>query len=340
MSELAFSIEGEPFMPPAAATGWRVKRLRLKGAPEVVYDREGLPLVLPLDATMDELRAEGATAGRYRLDPVDLGGKTIANATPAYVFVHDASAAVRPAVPSAELASPSGAAAMNEPLIEAMRLNAQMAQSVIGQFAAVMAASAGLLRAADGAGLPAREPRGIAGDETDQTAADDEGESEPAPTAKTPLATLVAAITPALLPLCAELGPKLATALAGGSLRDLFDWQGAANRGKEAARAASGSENRTTSVTPPTPAPASTSPGGTSGVGLAAMAQLLAIQAQLAPDERAMVQALASELTPDERDAWIQRLAALPLVEAVAKVRAVLHGDSTATTSASPERAS
>ena len=48
MSDLAFNVNGEPFEAPANAAGWRVRRLKQKGAPEVVYGRDGLPLVLPL----------------------------------------------------------------------------------------------------------------------------------------------------------------------------------------------------------------------------------------------------------------------------------------------------
>ena len=36
MSELAFNINGEAFDLPATATGWRVRRMKQRGAPEVV----------------------------------------------------------------------------------------------------------------------------------------------------------------------------------------------------------------------------------------------------------------------------------------------------------------
>ncbi len=58
MSELAFNINGEAFEVPANATGWRVRRMRAKGSPEVVYGREGTPLILPIDAELDDLRSE------------------------------------------------------------------------------------------------------------------------------------------------------------------------------------------------------------------------------------------------------------------------------------------
>src|SRR5580698_1780570 len=88
MSELAFNINGEAFEVPAHATGWRVRRMRQKGSPEVVYGRDGLPLVLPISAQMEELRAEVDTTGRYRLDLVDADNKPIVAAPSGYVQIN------------------------------------------------------------------------------------------------------------------------------------------------------------------------------------------------------------------------------------------------------------
>src|SRR6185503_352704 len=88
MSELAFNLNGEPFDLPLTATGWRVRRFKSKGAPEVVYGREGTPLVLPIDADMGDLRREARSEGRYRLDAIDEHNRPIASAPPAYVYIH------------------------------------------------------------------------------------------------------------------------------------------------------------------------------------------------------------------------------------------------------------
>ena len=48
MSELAFNINGQPFDVPEAATGWRGRRMKQKGAPEVVCGLGGVHLVLPV----------------------------------------------------------------------------------------------------------------------------------------------------------------------------------------------------------------------------------------------------------------------------------------------------
>jgi hypothetical protein len=39
MSDLAHNLSGETFEVPGAAVGWRVRKLKAKGAPEVVYGR-------------------------------------------------------------------------------------------------------------------------------------------------------------------------------------------------------------------------------------------------------------------------------------------------------------
>jgi hypothetical protein len=66
---LANDEEGNVVEVPAPAIGWLVRRHGGgRGRPGVVYDRGGRPLVVPLDATGDDLRAAGCGAGAYRLD--------------------------------------------------------------------------------------------------------------------------------------------------------------------------------------------------------------------------------------------------------------------------------
>jgi hypothetical protein len=56
MSELAFNANGESFEVPAAVTGWRVRRMKPRGAPELVYGRDGRPLMIPIESSLEELR--------------------------------------------------------------------------------------------------------------------------------------------------------------------------------------------------------------------------------------------------------------------------------------------
>src|SRR5690242_21189245 len=94
MSELAYNLNGEPFELPPAAVGWRVRKLKAKGAPEVVYGRDGIPLILSIDADMEDLRREARTDGKYRLDVIDEQSRPIAGCPAGYVCVFEGANAV------------------------------------------------------------------------------------------------------------------------------------------------------------------------------------------------------------------------------------------------------
>ena len=87
MSDLAYNINGEGFELPETATGWRVRRMKPRGAPEVVYGKDGLPLTIPIESDLEELRRSVDAAGRFRLDAVDDRGRNIENVSAAYVVV-------------------------------------------------------------------------------------------------------------------------------------------------------------------------------------------------------------------------------------------------------------
>ena len=288
MSELAFNVNGEPFEMPGAATGWRVRRMKHKGAPEVVYGRDGVPLVLPVDADLDDLRREvGEVPGRYRVDPVE-GHRPIPGASAGYVFVHEGD---MPVAASEHALGP----ASDSVVIEAMRMNAEIARAVVDRFPQMLEAAATLLRAADGAGLPARASREI--DDTDD--ADEPEEEEPAP----PRADFSA--------LVAQLAPMLVAAFAGGgaklpSIAEMLDWRKAAASAK---------------ADKPAPAPVATPPALPGG----AMDRVAEVLGQLTPDERALAMAMARELSAEERLAWFAELAPLSVPDAVARVRSLLH---------------
>ena len=56
MSELAFNANGDSFDVPATVTGWRVRRMKPRGAPELVYGRDGRPLTVSVESEIDDLR--------------------------------------------------------------------------------------------------------------------------------------------------------------------------------------------------------------------------------------------------------------------------------------------
>jgi len=207
MSELAFNLAGEPFEVPSAAIGWRVRKLKPKGAPEVVYGRDGTPLILPIDADMEDLRREARTEGRYRLDPLDDQNRTIANAPAGYVCLHPVEHVAEPAPPPSPV--PQGP---DYAVVEAMRMNTELARTIVDRFPAMLDSAAGLLRAADGAGLPAREPRALPEFIEDDDELDDDRDIEEVP----PKATGWTGLLETLLPLIA---PAIVNAIASGKVQ-------------------------------------------------------------------------------------------------------------------------
>ena len=73
---LAHDENGVPLDVPTSASGWLVrKHSGGRGRPAAVYDPDGRPLVVLLDATTADLRDHGCKPGMYRLDAVDSGRK-------------------------------------------------------------------------------------------------------------------------------------------------------------------------------------------------------------------------------------------------------------------------
>jgi hypothetical protein len=70
-SELAIDRDGEPFDMPSRAAGWQVRRIPPRGTPQIVYSPEGVPLILPITAGLEDLRRAAGSEGRYQLALVD-----------------------------------------------------------------------------------------------------------------------------------------------------------------------------------------------------------------------------------------------------------------------------
>lgn len=296
MSELAFTQNGDLFDVPAVVTGWRVRRLKPRGAPELVYGKDGRPLTIPIESDMNELReAVGGVLGKYRLDPVNDDGKVVDGTPPAYVQV------VKPEVASEPAAVAHAHEEGNSVIRDAMRLNTELARAVIDRFPEVMHAAAELLRAADGAGLPARQPREI--DEEDDVIEE--------------LAPQKSGVD--LADIAAKVLPPLVAAFASGdksrlpSFAEMLDWRKAVPKAPptdKGAAKASGDPTKST-VNP-----------------AEAMARVGVVLDKLTPEERMLAVAFAQEITPEERMAWFAELAPLSDDEAVARVRKILSAKS------------
>lgn len=304
MSELAFNINGEAFEVPANATGWRVRKMRAKGAPEVVYAREGQPLVLPIDADIDDLRTEVETTGRYRLDLVDQNNKAIAGAPSGYVQVNfEVEAGGGDRASSQSVAIGKGG---DNVVIEAMRMNAEITKSVVDRFPQMMEAAAMLLRAADGAGIPARLPRVV---DVHEPKDDEDGEGDDAPPASPGmefLNTLVSQVVP--LVVSAMAGKKMP------ALGEMLDWRKAAPT------------PRADAVPPAAEPVKQATPTGSALPALdpQAMGHFLAIQSALTPEEATLAREVAAELGPAELRTWFDELGTLSVREAVAKIRGLI----------------
>ena len=312
MSELAFNANGESFEIPATVTGWRVRRMKPRGAPELVYGPDGRPLTVGIEVDIDELRDAVGTTGKYRLDPINDDGKCVEGVPPAYVQVvkpeRNAEAAIALVAPS------SG----DDAIREAMRLNTELAKSVIDRFPEMMTAAAELLRAADGAGLPSRKPRFIEPEDDD---ADDEGEDDDA------IATPPGFDLNALV---AQLVPMLVTSLMSGKMKlpglaAMFDWRKAApaieSKSEHVSAVKVSSDKPKAKPAPEHGAPAEVPP-----IDPAAMAHVIAIQSVLEPQEVAYVQAIAKEFSPAELRGWFEELSKLSVPDAVTRIRGIIAG--------------
>lgn len=297
MSELAFNINGETFDLPATAAGWRVRRMKQRGAPEVVYGKDGTPMVVPLEAGLEELRNIVGTSGRYRLDAIDERGRTVEDLPAAYVVVPARD--VEP-TPQDTRHHDGGASFV---MAEAMRLNTELAKSVVERFPQMVEAAASLLRAADGAGLPARQPAALQVD-------DDEDEGDE-----------IEIVSPAgfdLNALVAQIVPMLLTSLTSGKsklpkLSEVLDWRKASSTAaNETAQLEVATESAEAAEVALPPIDAKT------------MTHFISIQSVLDPDEAALARDVASTLPPAELRAWFDELSHLTVAEAVKKIRSML----------------
>jgi hypothetical protein len=303
MSELAYNANGESFEIPANVTAWRVRRMKPRGAPELVYGRDGRPLMIPIDSDMDDLREAVSTLGRYRLDPINEDGRTVENVPASYIQVNKVAGSDGPA--PVALARDGH----DDAVREAMRLNTELAKSVIDRFPEMMTAAAELLRAADGAGLPRRAPRI---NEDGEIIEDDD---LPAAPAGFDLNARVAQVVPMLMASLASGKVKMPGIAA------MLDWR-KATPSTEAAnddQPSAPRKARTLKTEKTAPSSSELPP-----IDAGTMAHFIAIQAQLSPEESALARQVAQDLGPGELRSWFDELSKLSLSDAVAKIRSLI----------------
>lgn len=327
MSELAFDANGEPVTFPATAEELRVRLFRnpgMRGACEVVHDKEGGALYIPVDTTYLEFRQRvDGVPGRYRLDPVDAQRKVLSNATPAYVTISSA---------PRNSASASGPDERDSLIRDLVRANVEMATAISDRFANVMDRFANVVEVAVGAKQARLEPVPVVPTDPDDGDDEDDGDEEDADQNMT-LETV-----------------KTVERIAAKGFEALNKWI--------MSRAMRPSETPATAV-PPTPAPTSTAAPAAPAVAGAnpspnpppsapapapatetrnvapfpapitqptpsQFAHIAAIRDALDPDEQLVCDAVVLKLSDEQRAHWLGELCAMTVEQAVAQVRMLM----------------
>jgi hypothetical protein len=332
MSELAFDGNGEPITFPAEAEELRVRRFRnpgMRGACEVVHDRDGVPLYVPIDTSYVEFRRlVDGMPGRYRLDPTDAERRVIANSTPAYVTISDA---------------PRGAPASGPDdrecvIRELARANADMAKTIADRFASVMQAAADLLRAADGAGLPKREPMAAAPVAPEEDEEDDDTDDDLDDEVDSPdIAALVAQLLPtvqmwlaskaAAKPAAAAPAAAPAPAPVPSAPVHVAAPVEVTGEPGPAAGAVPASESTAPASVPVSATPTGMEAPGARNAGLPSLGQaahLMAIHARLTGEEKRIVELVVGRMTPADRSEWLAELSRMAVDDAAALVRSLI----------------
>lgn len=185
MSELAFTVNGDTFEVPTTVSGWRVRRLKPRGAPELVYARDGRPLTLPIEADLDDLHEAVTASGKYRLDPIGDDGKSVENVPAAYIHVtkSERNAAFEHAIERSDNRGDSTIAGLGQAVIEAVRLNAEalrqnaeISMRAVDRLPQLMEAMTTMLNVATGTHLYALQQRDIQSPAPRNGAANDNGD--------------------------------------------------------------------------------------------------------------------------------------------------------------------
>lgn len=328
-SELAYNANGEKVALPDEAAGLSVKQMRGgPGAPSTVFGRNGFPLVVDVHATMEDLREALDESGKYRLDAVDGDGKRIPNVQPFYVqvTVEPRNSATQQATSVTLTSTDHVVRELAHASAELMRQHTalakehtDLAKTVATQQPELMKAAAEILRAADGAGLPRRNAVAFYDEPEEEL---DEEQQDDAPP---PSFNLIAAMQEAK-PLLGMLGFNVDRFLTACGVRVPTAPKTTVSPTRAPQVPA---PRRTVPVTPAQEQDTSEVPDDEQleadpepFIAADPLAHILAIQAQLAPEEQAFVKRAMSQLAQSDLMEWRDRLARTTVEDAVAEIRA------------------
>jgi hypothetical protein len=328
MSELHYDADGEPANLPATAEEFRVRRFRKpgeRGACEIVHGADGAPLYVAVDTTYNEFRTlVDGVAGRYRLDPVDAGRAVCKDAVPMYVTIDPARRNS-----GGQGDEPSGMVReLMRANVEMMRANVEMTKHVTERLAGIMSATSEILRAADGANLPRREPLPpLPVTEVDDQDDEDDDDQDPV----NPLAI-------ALARLLEQATPMLGAYLADRMARERRAQAAAPAASSPAPAAAPAPEPAAPAAPTPTPSPpaaeATAAPAADLRNGAASpppaaptpeqIQHLFAVRAKLTDAEQRVVMAAIPRMDPTARAEWMATVCALSVDDAAELVRSMM----------------
>ena len=332
MSELHYDADGEPAKLPATAEEFRVRRFRKpgeRGACEIVHGADGAPLYVAVDTTYNEFRTlVDGVAGRYRLDPVDAGRAVCKDAVPMYVTIDPARRNS-----GGQGDEPSGMVReLMRANVEMMRANLEMTKHVTERLAGIMSATSEILRAADGANLPRREPLPpLPAAEVDDQDDEDDDDQDPVNPLAIALARLLEQATPMLGAYMADRMARERRAQAAG----------APPASSPAPAAAPAPEPGASAAPTPTPAPAAATPAADATAAPASdlrngappppaaptpeqIQHLFAVRAKLTDAEQRVVMAAIPRMDPTARAEWMATVCALSVDDAAELVRSMM----------------
>ena len=312
MYELAQNIHGvrcEPHPQTREYAVYRYSRPGGPGAPAKVAGPNRMHLhVAPTTTNEDFQRLVSHVPGRYKLVQVDEYRRPIAGAETFYVDIMESE-------PARDGSDDHGGV-----IRELARANSHMVEVIAERFAGMMDSAARLIGAADGAGLPAREPVAPAASTTTAPTAPPVGD-EPAPA--NPLHSMIASTLGQAGPLIQHLvltkvlglPPEVALKMMSGQLAT------------PAAEAGASTPTATPPLTPagaavPPSAPPSPAPSVNPNDPAAYLVHLATIESLLSKREAVIARELLAVMTPDQVDAWRARVCAMSAADAAAAIRA------------------
>ena len=310
MSDLAYDANGYPIRPAPDAHKWLLRKHRHKAPPQVVF-RNGQRVTLPIDASLADLRHIVLNEpGRYRLVALNEADEPIDDMPEAYVELDaeppPSAAFVAPAPAPDPLATTRTALAQSPLellLLETVRANTELARATIDRIPDIMRASAHLVSAS---GALPRRPVYLDDFFEEE---DDEGEPTPAP-------SLIDTFLRAAM-------------MTGGNLGGFAKLLGAA--APTAPTTAATSTEAAASAAPAAPAvPATTTAPRNAATPANPQAHLLAILAQLTPDERAYAERVFAQLSPAAVQQWHELLLSMSVNDAVTMIRNKAAGEESA----------